>query len=123
MNKKIEEILNKAKAMNNPDLADAIEALEFLGGGATDNNQEYNDLVEMVAMVEDDKPNSTKTKTTTKPKTKTTTKPKTKTTTKQKTPAEKYKGVKRIGAFWFNSKDRYRKKFITADECADHFNK
>ena len=115
MNKKIEEILNKAKAMNNPDLADAIEALEFLGGGATDNNQEYNYLVEMVAMVEDDKPNSTKTKTTTKPKTKT--------TTKQKTPAEKYKGVKRIGAFWFNSKDRYRKKFITADECADHFNK
>ena len=33
-----------------------------------------------------------------------------------------YTGIKMIGNKWYSSKDRYKKSFATADECAKHFN-
>ena len=52
MSKKTDELLQKAKSLNNPELADAIEALEFLGEEATANHQEYKDLAELFEVAE-----------------------------------------------------------------------
>lgn len=44
MSKKTDDLLAKAKSMNDESLTDAIEALDFLGGEATANHQEFKDL-------------------------------------------------------------------------------
>ena len=33
-----------------------------------------------------------------------------------------YTGIKMIGNKWYSVKDKYKKSFATADECAKHFN-
>ena len=33
-----------------------------------------------------------------------------------------YIGIKMIGNKWYSVKDKYKKSFATADECAKHFN-
>lgn len=33
-----------------------------------------------------------------------------------------YTGIKMIGNKWYSIKDKYKKSFATADECAKHFN-
>jgi len=33
-----------------------------------------------------------------------------------------YSGIKMIGSSWFSIKDKFKKGFHSADECAKHFN-
>lgn len=44
MSKKTDDLLAKAKSLNDDSLTDAIEALDFLGSEATANHQEFKDL-------------------------------------------------------------------------------
>ena len=44
MSKKTDDLLAKAKSLNDDRLTDAIEALDFLGSEATANHQEFKDL-------------------------------------------------------------------------------
>jgi hypothetical protein len=132
MSKEIDELLVKARAEGNTDLADAIEALEFLGDEATVNNQEYKDLVDLVKMVQDDKKPADKKPADKKPADK---KPADKKPADKKPadkkPADKKPeklkrlsmvGIRMIGSFWYSESDKYQKRFSTADECAKHFN-
>lgn len=55
MSKKTDDLLAKAKSMNDESLTDAIEALDFLGDEATANHQEFKDL-EKLMKGKDDEP-------------------------------------------------------------------
>lgn len=41
---------------------------------------------------------------------------------KQKPKRLNYAGIRMIGNKWYSIKDKYKKSFATADECAKHFN-
>ena len=41
---------------------------------------------------------------------------------KQKPKRLNYTGIRMIGNKWYSIKDKYKKSFATADECAKHFN-
>lgn len=98
-----------ATKVEDAELTDCIEALEFLGEDANGNAQEYKDLKEVVTKLEaeqnaddeDDEP---------------------KDETLKKAKKLSYMGIKQIGNLWYSSKDKYKKSFATADECAKHFN-
>lgn len=138
MTKAVQDLLNKANELDqkvdNPELKECIEALEYLGDDAKGTSQEYKDLKEIVEKIEaeldgdeeqEQKPYTAgdtqgdegdtqggdgdeEEKTEEKPK------PKRKL---------KYVGIKQIGSMWYSIKDNYKTGFATADECAEHFNK
>lgn len=130
MSEKTKSILVEAKAMNSPDLADAIEALEFLKDEATANNQEYKDLVDLVGMVKTDKANTRQSAVKPDAKDESSSKPdgandgdesgEDGKPTKEK--KLNYGGIRMIGSFFYSKKDHYQKGFSTADECAKHYN-
>ena len=62
MRKKTDDLLAKAKSMNDASLTDAIEALEFLGDEATANHQESKDLEALVEKMENEPTAKTTTK-------------------------------------------------------------
>lgn len=41
---------------------------------------------------------------------------------KEKSKKYNYDGVRMVGSKWYCDKDKYKKCFSTADECAEHFN-
>lgn len=140
MSNKTQELLSQAKEMNNPDLADAIEALEFLKGEATANHQEYQILVDLVEMAKVDKGSLKKDgKNTIDPDAKDgSDDDKDQDDTKlddaddadgsdnskkeEPKPKLSYAGIKMIGSFWYSKADNYNKRFSTADECAEYHN-
>lgn len=81
-----------------------LEALE----DATHSTTEYKNLKDIVDELEqntgDDKSNIGEDKIVEKPK------------------KLNYTGIKMIGNKWYSVKDKYKKSFATADECAKHFN-
>ena len=54
MSKKTDDLLAKAKSLDDGSLTDAIEALEFLGDEATANHQEFKDLEALVEKKENE---------------------------------------------------------------------
>jgi len=118
MTKAVTDLLTVAVALatvtGDAELQDAIEAVEFLGDEANGKSQEYKDLkakVEELEAIENAKEPTPPTSTTQD--------------TKNVAPVKtkNYMGIKMIGNRWYSMKDKYKKAFETADECADHFNK
>ena len=127
MTNAVKELLDKAKELEtkveNPELSESIEALEYLGDDANGKAQEYKDLKEIVSKIEaelevdtQDKQgggNDTQDK---QAKTK-------KANSTQGRKKLKYVGIKQIGNLWYSKQDNYTTPFDTADKCAEHFNK
>lgn len=126
-----------AEKVDNAELKDCIEALEFLGEDAKGNTQEYKDLKEVVEKIEaeladktdgnDDVDNTDTNNDDTGADDEDTqddeaddAKVDTQKAVKKK--RLNYAGVKQIGGMWYCKKDNYKKGFSTANECAEHFN-
>ena len=78
-------------------------------GHANVKSQEYKDLKEVVERVETSlESNETK---------------QTGEVQKKKAKRLNYAGIKQIGSLWYSVKDKYKKPFSTADECAKYHNK
>ena len=85
------------------ELKDSIEALEFLGEEANGKSKEYRDLKDVVERVEATQGIG-------------------KVPKQPKQKRLNYVGIKQIGSLWYSKKDNYSKPFATADECAEHYN-
>lgn len=111
--KVVKELIATANSLlekvNDAELKDSIEALEFLGEDANGNSQEYKDLKEVVERIKATLEKNTNNKTVE--------------VSKKKAKRLNYAGIKQIGSLWYSIKDNYRKPFSTADECAEYFNK
>lgn len=142
MSKKTDDLLAKAKSLDDGSLTDAIEALEFLGDEATANHQEFKDLEALVKRKE----NEPTTEPTAKEDTVKASDTAAETTEKVAKIAEetkdaankaalaekavdardktnlKYADIKMIGNMFYSKKDNYTVGFATADECAAYFN-
>jgi hypothetical protein len=119
-----------AGTIENEDLNKAIGKLEALED-ATHSNTEYKNLKDLVDELENDAggdnpkgEESTQTDETPKDN-------KEKKTQvddaggnepKEKPKRLNYAGIRMIGNKWYSIKDKYKKSFATADECAKHFN-
>ena len=95
--------------VNDAELKDSIEALEYLGEDADGKSQEYKDLKDVVERIEATLSKKTELPTAKDPK--------------PKAKRLNYIGIKQIGSLWYSVKDKYSKPFATADECAKHYNK
>lgn len=118
------ELLETAKALavevENAELTDCIEALEFLGEDADGRTQEYKDLKEVVEKLEgadDDDENKNE-----EDDNEEDDEVQLKDTEVEAKKKLNYAGIKQIGSLWYSSKDKYKKSFATADECAINFN-
>jgi len=97
-----------SETVNDAELQDGIEALEFLGDEADGKSQEYKDLKDVVERIEATLADKVGKSTSKDPA--------------QKAERLNYMGIKQIGSLWYSAKDKYSKPFSTADECAEHFN-
>lgn len=146
MSKTTQDLLDKAKSLNDERLTDAIEALEFLGEEATANHQEYKDLKYLVENGEN-AVLAVDANTTDKEVSEAEAQAEEKIASQNNIPEKdvslepnslsampvdpvrtrrpqglKYAGIKMIGNMFYSRKDNYTVGFATADECAEHFN-
>ena len=111
MTKAVKELLATAKALaekvNNEELNDSIEALEYLGDEAKASTQEYKDLQSLVKELQEEQGEKGK-----------------ELQEEQKPKRLNYAGVYLKGSKWYHKSDKHLSNgFDTADECAKFFNK
>jgi len=122
MTKAVKELLATAKALaekvNNEELNDSIEALEYLGDEAKASTQEYKDLQSLVKELQEEQGEKGKELQEEQGE-------KGKELQEEQKPKRlNYAGVYLKGSKWYHKSDKHLSNgFDTADECAKFFNK
>jgi hypothetical protein len=142
MSKKVSDLLDKARGLNNAGLVDAIEALELIADEADARNKEYGDLEELVGKVEsgedipviagqtdevvtdeaideaDDKTAEVVAEEPAEEVTEEKGDPKKPLNVKR----QNMMGIRQIGSLFYHKSDGYKNGFATAVECSEKYN-
>ena len=107
MIKKVEKLLERAKAFKNPseDLKNAVQDLELISEEAKASFPEFENLKRIL-----DSQDTAQEEKASKKK-----------SSKEIPPAVRLAGIRQVGDLWYSKKDNYTKSFESSEQCANYF--